>query len=203
MEKNRAEKKKKRERILVRKEKKALVQPSASPWCLRRPQLSLRPFCARTKWKRGRQFDITFISLVGFPEINDGNWFEVEIPQPDTAVSAPSGEALFTYIHAENSWLEEMRGCQYGSTGQMSNDRTSPTYTNCKVLLNQAVFIETVHHKLATVTSKQHIATWWSCVLLPAILEVQIKACIRGTVLIFFCETFGSTKSRNEHVLQL
>lgn len=49
-----------------------------------------------------RQFDITFISLVCFPEINDSNWFEVEIPQPDTAVSAPGGKALFTDIHAEN-----------------------------------------------------------------------------------------------------
>lgn len=52
------------------------------------------------KW--GRQVDITFISLVCFPEINDGNWFEVEIPQPDAAISAPGGEALFAYIHAEN-----------------------------------------------------------------------------------------------------
>lgn len=52
--------------------------------------------------KRWRQSDITFISLICFPEINDSNWFEVEIPQPDAAVSAPGGEALFTGIHAEN-----------------------------------------------------------------------------------------------------
>lgn len=73
------------------------------------------------------QFDITFISLVCFPEINDSNWFEVKIPQPDAAVSAPGGEALFADIHAENPWLEEMTGCQWGSAQQMSNDRTSPT----------------------------------------------------------------------------
>lgn len=54
------------------------------------------------KEKRRRHFDITFISLVCFPEINDSNWFEVEIPQPDAAVSAPGSKALFTDIHAEN-----------------------------------------------------------------------------------------------------
>lgn len=80
----------------------------------------------RLKGKR-RQFDITFISLVCFPEINDSNWFEVEIPQPDAAVSAPGGKALFADIHAENPWLEEMTGCQWGSAQQMSNDRTSPS----------------------------------------------------------------------------
>lgn len=50
----------------------------------------------------GGQSDITFISLVRFPEINDSNWFEVEIPQPDATISTPGGEALFTDIHAEN-----------------------------------------------------------------------------------------------------
>lgn len=50
----------------------------------------------------GGQFDVTFISLVRFPEINDSNWFEVEIPQPDATVSTPGGKALFTDIHAEN-----------------------------------------------------------------------------------------------------
>lgn len=64
-------------------------------------EFGLQPFCAQIKGKR-RQFDITFISLVCFPEINDSNWFEVEIPQPDAAVSAPSGKALFADIHAEN-----------------------------------------------------------------------------------------------------
>lgn len=59
------------------------------------------PFCTQIKGKGGL-FDITFISLVCFPEINDSNWFEVEIPQPDTAVSASGGKALFTGIHAEN-----------------------------------------------------------------------------------------------------
>lgn len=48
------------------------------------------------------QADATFISLVRFPEINDSNWFEVEIPQPDATVSTSGGEALFTDIHAEN-----------------------------------------------------------------------------------------------------
>lgn len=48
------------------------------------------------------QSDATFVSLVRFPEINDSNWFEVEIPQPDAAVSASSSEALFADIHAEN-----------------------------------------------------------------------------------------------------
>lgn len=77
---------------------------------------------------RKSKFDITFISLVCFPEINDSNWFEVEIPQPDAAVSAPGGKALFTGIHAENPWLEEMTGCQWGSAQEMSNDRTSLSY---------------------------------------------------------------------------
>lgn len=50
----------------------------------------------------GGQSDVTFISLVRFPEINDSNWFEVKIPQPDATISTPGGEALFTDIHAEN-----------------------------------------------------------------------------------------------------
>ena len=49
-----------------------------------------------------KKLDLTFISLIRFPEIDDSNWFEVEIPQPDAAISAPGGEALFTGIHAEN-----------------------------------------------------------------------------------------------------
>lgn len=52
--------------------------------------------------EKGGQFDVTFISLVRFPEINDSNWFEVEIPQPDATISTPGGKALFTDIHAEN-----------------------------------------------------------------------------------------------------
>jgi len=58
--------------------------------------------CTLVKGEKGKQFHITFISLVCFPEINDSNWFEVEIPKPDAAVPASSSEALFTSIHAEN-----------------------------------------------------------------------------------------------------
>lgn len=45
---------------------------------------------------------ITFISLVCFPEVNDSDRFEAQVPQSDAAVPATCGKALFTCIHAEN-----------------------------------------------------------------------------------------------------
>lgn len=45
---------------------------------------------------------ITFIPLVCFPEIDDSDRFEAQVPQSDAAIPAASSKALFTCIHAEN-----------------------------------------------------------------------------------------------------
>lgn len=55
--------------------------------------------------KRQREF-ITFISLVCFPEIDDSDRFEAQVPQSDAAIPATSSKALFTCIHAENPRLQ-------------------------------------------------------------------------------------------------
>ena len=75
-----------------------------------------------------RELYVTFISLVCFPEIDNSDGFEVEIPQPDTAVPAPRGKALLTGIHAENPRLEEKTVCQWGCAPQMN--KTAQRYSS-------------------------------------------------------------------------
>ena len=46
--------------------------------------------------------DVTFISLICFPEVHDSDGFEAEVPEPHTAVTPPGSEALLAGIHAED-----------------------------------------------------------------------------------------------------
>lgn len=47
----------------------------------------------------------TFVSLLGLLQVDLGDGFEVNVPQPDAAVSASGGEAFLAGIHAEDASL--------------------------------------------------------------------------------------------------
>ena len=64
----------------------------------------------------------TFVSLVRLPEIDDSNWFEVEVPEADAAVPAPRGEALLAGVHAEDPGLQ-------GGKGRLSGEMRTSEWT--------------------------------------------------------------------------
>lgn len=50
----------------------------------------------------------TFVSLLGLPQVDLGDGFEVDVPQSDAAVSSSRGESFLTGVHAEDPRLSNM-----------------------------------------------------------------------------------------------
>lgn len=49
----------------------------------------------------------TFVSLLGLPQVDLGDGFEVDVPESDAAVSASCGETLLAGEHAEDTSLKQ------------------------------------------------------------------------------------------------
>lgn len=48
----------------------------------------------------------TFVALLRLSQVDLGDGFEVHVPQPDTAISPPSGKSFLTGVHAEDPRLQ-------------------------------------------------------------------------------------------------